>query len=171
MYPNAGAFRFAVILFLLLFLRPAVDATTYEWTDASGNVHFTDDLTRVPEAQRERVKTVSLPEPQAPESRPPPPPTPPEPDPEEKKAVDAYTACTENLEKTSQKLHDAHAEDQERLLELNRRIHRSSKSRIKNEMQRERAAVRARIEATEEKISKDLPRMQWECERKRPYIP
>jgi len=180
MYRTAGGLALAVAWFLLLVLPGGAAATVYEWTDAGGNVHFTDDLTRVPDEVRDRAETVPLPEsPAAPAPRAETPPAEAagaddagaDGDPASNEALDAYTACRQTIEKTRDEIQKSLTRDQAQLEDLNRRIHYSSKSRFKNEMQRERAAVRKRIADAQERLGTEVPRMEWECERKRPYTP
>ncbi len=50
----------------------------YRWVDEKGTVHFTDDLSQVPEKYREKIrKEISPKEPASVQPTPPPPPTPP----------------------------------------------------------------------------------------------
>lgn len=46
-----------LIAMLLLYPLPSL-ATTYEWTDQSGTVHFTEDLGTVPKKYRKKAKVV-----------------------------------------------------------------------------------------------------------------
>ena len=48
---------FYILLILLAFFMPAYSATIYKWVDKEGAVNFTDDLSKVPPAYRDRVKT------------------------------------------------------------------------------------------------------------------
>ena len=44
----------SVIIFFILILFTNVDATTYKWRDKNGITHYTDNLTKVPKAFREK---------------------------------------------------------------------------------------------------------------------
>jgi hypothetical protein len=44
----------SVIIFFILILFTNVDATIYKWRDKNGITHYTDNLTKVPKAFRER---------------------------------------------------------------------------------------------------------------------
>ena len=47
------------LLVVLLLLYPlSVSAQTYEWTDASGTVNFTEDLGKVPKKYRKKMKVL-----------------------------------------------------------------------------------------------------------------
>jgi len=48
---------FYILLILLAFFMPAYSATIYKWVDKEGAVNFTDDLSKVPPAYRNRVET------------------------------------------------------------------------------------------------------------------
>ena len=48
--------RTAVLLALLLLSGTPAGAEIYRWTDAEGRVHFTQDLTQVPRAERKRAE-------------------------------------------------------------------------------------------------------------------
>ena len=48
--------RMAVLLALLLWSGAPAGAEVYRWTDAEGRVHFTQDLTQVPPAERKRAE-------------------------------------------------------------------------------------------------------------------
>lgn len=171
-----------IVLFVMVAVTIAFprmsDAAIYKWQDEGGNLHFTDDLTNVPPAYRDRVNVEELPEeainvtPAAPASEPPPePPTatpaapisttasPAEPDPSK-----TYAGCQKKVEEQRKRLSNQLAQDQERLVELNRLIHRTTISRRKNEYQRERVAVEERIEQTETALREKLPPLEKECE-------
>ena len=138
------------VMALVTFAFPRMSqATIYRWQDAHGNTHFTDDLTQVPPSERDRAKVEDLPE------RPvnvapaaPPPSDTPTKDPSE--PVDSYKECqkkvTEEKEKWTQQLE----QDEDRLVELNKVIHRATSSRKKNEFQRERVAVKDRIDKSQQ---------------------
>jgi len=158
-----------------LFRDPAgVAATTYRWTDNQGNLHFTDDLTTVPSSLRDQVDTVSLPEPTVP---PPPPAVSSSPasddseNQEEDAEVTAYQDCTAAWNKRKTDLEQALVKDRALLEQLSRRIHLTPTVRQRSELQRTRVEVNARIQANEEALEKEIPPMQWECDRKKPYIP
>ena len=152
------------VMALVTFAFPRVSqATFYSWQDAQGNTHFTDDLTRVPPSQRERVEVQDLPEYPvnvAPAASPPP--ATPTQDPSE--PVDSYKECqkkvTEEKEKWTQQLE----QDEDRLVELNRVIHRTTSARKKNGFQRERVAVKDRIAKSQEALRETLPPMEHQCE-------
>lgn len=153
------------VMALVTFAFPRVSqATIYSWQDAQGNTHFTDDLTRVPPSQRDRVEVENLPEDPVnvtPVAVPPPSDAPTQ-DPSE--PVDNYTECqkkvTEEKEKWTQQLE----QDEDRLVELNSVIHRTTSSRQKNQFQRERVAVKDRIAKSQEMLRETLPPMEHECE-------
>ena len=152
------------VMALVTFAFPRMSqATIYSWQDGQGNTHFTDDLTRVPASQRERVTVENLPEQPvnvAPAA--PPPSDTPAMDPSE--PVDNYKECqkkvTEEKERWTQQLE----QDEDRLVELNRVIHRTTSARKKNQFQRERVAVKDRIAKTQEVLRETLPPMEHECE-------
>jgi hypothetical protein len=48
--------NFFILLVLLIFSLPAYSATLYRWVDKEGVVNFTDDLSKVPPAYRNRVE-------------------------------------------------------------------------------------------------------------------
>lgn len=154
------------VMALVTFAFPRMpQATIYSWQDAEGNTHFTDDLTRVPPSQRERVIVENLPEqPVSATPAPPPPSAPPANDPSESEPVDDYTECqkkvTEEMKRWTQQLE----QDQDRLVELNKVIHRTTSSRQNNELQRERVAVKERIDKAQEMLRETLPPMEHECE-------
>jgi len=159
-------------LFLIPF--PAGADTAYQWTDAQGTTHFTNDLTTVPASYQGEVKTVPLPEP----SSPPPPAhvtSPPQTDaaeePEENPELVAYKACSATLKKTKEGLQKALVKDRDLLEQLTQAIHRSTTSRHKNKMQRTRVEVKERIQRNQEKLDQEIPRMEWECNLKKPYLP
>jgi hypothetical protein len=161
-----------VFVWLFLFLKPfPAAATTYQWTDEQGSIHFTNDLATIPSSYQGEVKTVPRPEPSPPPPAPPPPPNDDEEVQEENPEVLAYEECTEALEKTREDLQTALAKDRDLLEQLNRGIHRSTTSRHKNKLQRMRVETKARIQSNQEKLDKEIPNMQWECNRKKPSLP
>jgi hypothetical protein len=153
---------FAMVAVTVTFPGTA-QATVYQWQDKEGNVHFTDDLTTVPRSYREKVEVKDLPEPsvsvtpvsvelQDAQTK-----TPPEPD-------DPYVECQERVEKEKERWTRQLEQDQDRLVELNRMIHRSTASRRKNAYQRERVAVKDRIAKAEQYLRETLPPMESDCE-------
>lgn len=52
---------FFVSMTLLMFCLPAYGQEVYRWVDEKGTVHFSDDLTLVPERYREQVEKKRLP--------------------------------------------------------------------------------------------------------------
>ncbi len=170
---------FAGTLLLLAGYGFALAAETYQWEDSQGTPHFTDDLTKVPPSERDKVRVLPIPDPL---SRPPvagsPPPPQPDPGPMDAagplpvetggpRGLDAYGKCRLELSKSTKRMEKQLTQDQARLEELNRMIHRTVTSRHKNRLQRERAQVKKRILEAERVRSEDLPRMEWECERQR----
>ena len=152
------------VVVLVTFMFPAMpQATIYRWQDSEGNTHFTDDLTRVPPEQRERVEVENLPE--EPVNITPAPPLPagtPTQDASESK--DEYAECQKRLKEEKERWTRQLEEDQDRLVELNKMIHRSTTSRNKNEFQRERVAVKERIEQAEQALRDRVPPLEQECE-------
>lgn len=138
-------------------------ATFYKWQDAEGNVHFTDDLTTVPPPYRERVKVQELPESTAnvtpvsvkPQDTP---------AQEQPGSEDPYSECQQRVQKEKERWTRQLEEDQDRLVELNRVIHRSTESRKKNAYQRERVTLKERIAKAEEVLRDTVPPMEQECE-------
>jgi len=180
--------RFSAMLACLLlacspgFLWPpsAGAQTAYQWTDDQGGVHFTDDLSAVPDSVRGELKTLSMPAPApTPGSGPSPAGASPAPavegsaavDSEGSLRVDEYQACVDAVAKRRGDLEKALAKDQGYLKELNRSIHRTTTSRQKNELQRTRVEVQKRIGQNQEAVEKGLPAMLRECDRKKPYVP
>jgi hypothetical protein len=141
-------------------------AAIYTWEDADGNVHFTDDLTNVPPSYREEVRVEELSEqpvnitpapaavtaPSATSSR------------EPSKPPNEYAACKKRVEEAKKRWSDQLAQDQGRLAELNRLIRRTVTSRQKNAYQRERVAVKERINHAEEVLRDTLVPLEQECE-------
>jgi hypothetical protein len=165
-----------IVLFIMVAVTIAFlgmsNAAVYKWQDPEGNMHFTDDLTKVPPDYRDRMNVEEdLPEepvnvtpaPQASE----PPSTPPstQPPAAEPESSLTYAGCQKRVDEQRKQLSDQLTQDQERLVEINRLIHRSTTSRVKNEYQRERVAVEERIEQTEEMLHDKLPPLEEECER------
>jgi len=149
-------------------------ATTYRWTDPQGNLHFTDDLTTVPSSYRDRVEIVPLPETSAPS-----------PDPvvgrrpalddanaeDEERAVAAYEECIAAVEKARGDLEVSLSEDRDLLDRLSRGLHRTSITRHKIDLRKEREEVMARIEENEARLRADIPSMERACDRMKPFDP
>lgn len=153
------------IMVAVTFSCPGIpQAKVYKWQDAEGNMHFTDDLTNVPPLYRESVKVKDLPE-QAVSVIPVPIQSqdaqtnnqPPEP-------VDRYAECQTRVQKEKERWTRQLEQDQDRLVELNRMIHRTTAAREKNAYQRERVATKDRISHAEQALRDTLPPMESECE-------
>lgn len=152
------------VLALVTFLFPGMpEATIYMWQDAEGNTHFTDDLTRVPSPYREGAEVETLPE-ETVNVAPAPPPPAETPENEPTPPVDRYAECQKKVQKERERWTVQLEEDQDRLVELNRLIHRSVISRRKSEYQRERVAVKERIAQSEQALRERLPVLEEECE-------
>jgi SMC interacting uncharacterized protein involved in chromosome segregation len=54
--------RISVIILFILFISEICLAEVYRWVDEKGAVHFTDDITQVPERYRSRTEEIGLPE-------------------------------------------------------------------------------------------------------------
>jgi hypothetical protein len=149
--------------------------TMYEWKDAEGNVHFTDDVGQVPPAFRDKVKELSLPEASPPGAgvQAPPPPVPLDETPAESPAPaeDAYTECQHELQKEKDRLSQQLADDQARLAEVNRSMHLTATTRFLSELRTERAALRDRIAEAQRIQQEVFPQKEWECQRKRVLLP
>ncbi len=157
---------------LLLFLAcPLLAGQVYQWTDAEGTTHFTDDLTQVPSSKRDSAEVLTLPE------GPPPRPSSPEEekDAEETPALDSRTeleemlvdpiaACQGAVRGEAMKLKKQMDADAKRLEELNREIHRTAISREKNELQRERVALKKRLEEARARLEGDLVVRARDCQ-------
>jgi hypothetical protein len=78
--------------------------------------------------------------------------------------VSAYRECLKKVQEEKERLTRQLEEDEDRLVELNRVIRRSTTSRKKNTYQRERVAVKERIEKVEQALRDKLPPMERECE-------
>ena len=50
------------ILFLLIFFAQPSSAAVYKWVDDKGIVHFTDDITHIPETHRSQAEKIGLPD-------------------------------------------------------------------------------------------------------------
>ena len=53
---------FSVAIFILSFAPPLRCELIYTWTDKNGGVHFTDEPSEIPLADRSRVKTMTMPD-------------------------------------------------------------------------------------------------------------
>jgi len=60
--------RIFCILVFLIFISPVYAGPIYKWTDENGVVHFSDDLSKVPPAYRDRVGTEKWEDMQKPEA-------------------------------------------------------------------------------------------------------
>ena len=140
--------------------------TIYSWQDAEGNTHFTDDLTRVPPSQREGAMVEHLPEHTINVTPAPPPPPPPSDTPTDdtSEPKSEYEECQEKVTEEKEQLISQLEKDEDRLVELNRVIHRSTTSRKKNAYQRERVEVKERIAKAHEALRETIPPMEHECE-------
>lgn len=49
--------KLLICLILLIFAAPGYAATIYKWVDKEGVVNFTDDISKVPPAYRNQIKT------------------------------------------------------------------------------------------------------------------
>lgn len=65
-------FPAAFLLAISLALPLCASADIYRWSDESGTVHFTDDVSNIPQAYRDKATTVIKEAPPAPEPPPPP---------------------------------------------------------------------------------------------------
>lgn len=157
-------------VFLLFLTGPLLAGQVYQWTDAEGTTHLTDDLTRVPPLQRDKVEIVSLPDE-----------TPPQSSPSEEKEnadtlpaqesrteleemlVDPVAACQGAVRGEAMKLKKQMDADTKRLEELTRQIHRTALSRQKNELQRERVAVKNRLEEARARLEGELVVRARQC--------
>jgi hypothetical protein len=141
-------------------------AAFYKWEDSDGNMHFTDDLTTVPPSHRDEARVEDLPEqpgnitpvPKASTA----PSTTPSRDPS--KSANEYAACKKRVEEEKKRWSDQLTQDQGRLVELNRLIHRSTSSRTKNAYQRERVAVKERISQAEGVLRDKLQPLEQQCD-------
>jgi len=53
-----------IVLWTVLVLPPSsFSQPTYRWTDEKGTVHFTDDLSKIPDQYRDQTKTIGTPQP------------------------------------------------------------------------------------------------------------
>jgi hypothetical protein len=51
-----------LILCLSIFIATPVFAQVYKWVDEKGSVHYTDDVTKIPEKYRPRTEQIQIPE-------------------------------------------------------------------------------------------------------------
>jgi len=49
-----------VLIILIIFSSSVCFAELYKWVDDKGALHFTDDITAIPEKYRENVKTETM---------------------------------------------------------------------------------------------------------------
>jgi len=140
-------------------------AAYYKWKDAEGSLHFTDDLTTVPPAFRDRARIQNLPD-ESINVTPAPAPAPASDTSTDTSSqpVDKYAECQKRVKKEKERWTRQLEENQDKLVELNRMIHRAVTSRKKNEFQRERIAVKERIAQAEKALRDTLPPMENECE-------
>jgi len=54
--------RSSILILSILFMAEISFAEVYRWTDEKGAVHFTDDITQVPEKYRSKTKNIGAPE-------------------------------------------------------------------------------------------------------------
>jgi len=154
--------------------QPYAEAGMYKWTDAQGNVNFTDDVSRVPQSQRETVQAVSLPEPTSSDDTVVPPDNTLDAAPGSIPEIDnkgvvaapggADMQCLEAIDEERERLKKQLAEDQERLdwVIKKRRYTTVRKNRA---LQKERATLQERIAETQKKLTQDLPRREMACGR------
>jgi type IV secretory pathway VirB10-like protein len=161
---TSGRFALSVMAVVTILFSGAAQATIYRWQDAEGNTHFTDDLTRVPAPYRGQVEVEALPEAPVSATPAPPPPVDEPPDNPPPPAANEYEECLKKVQEERERLTRQLEEDEDRLVELNRAIRRSTTSRKKNAYQRERAAVKQRIAKVEQMLTETLPPMERECE-------
>jgi hypothetical protein len=143
-------------------------ALTYKWEDEQGNFHFTDDFTLVPPPFREKAEILSLPEQPSNVISPATDPSTGHGNSEDQ--ADAYTECQETLHHDTDKWRQQLVEDQARLLEVNRQIHRTQTSRKKNQLQRERVLLKEQIHQAKTMLEEVLPARQSECDAKEYWL-
>jgi hypothetical protein len=153
------------ILLAFLLTCPLKAAEVYHWKDAEGNVHFTDDLTQVPESQRDKVDVLFLPETTLPQR-----PSeqgsavsPPTGERLEEESEDPLVTCQERIREEVARSKKQLAEDSRRIEEITREIHLTATARKKNELQRVRAELKRRIEDTQTMLETVLPSQAREC--------
>jgi len=59
---NRAMIKKVILIFILIFSAQISFAEVYKWVDEQGTVHFTDDLTLVPEKYRSKSNRMELPE-------------------------------------------------------------------------------------------------------------
>ena len=153
-------------------LQPYAEAETYKWTDAQGNVHFTDDISRVPDAKRDAVEVVALPEPTnsydaaaAQDSSldtPSVSPTSMDADDVMAAPMGPDTQCLEAISEERERLEAQLAEDQERMAWIVKK-RRYTTVRKNRALQKERAMLETRIQETQIKLSQELPQRERAC--------
>lgn len=143
----------------------------YRWTDVEGTSHFTDDFTQVPPAQREKAEILDLPDraldrPSPPEAESGSGTTPGEESQTdlEEMLVDPLAACQGAVRGEAIALKKQMDRDTKRLAEINREIHRTAVSRVKNDLQRERAALKDRLEEARARLEGELAARARECQ-------
>ena len=52
--------RIAVIILFILFISEICFAEVYRWMDEKGAIHFTDDITQVPERYRSKTEEIGF---------------------------------------------------------------------------------------------------------------
>jgi lipid II:glycine glycyltransferase (peptidoglycan interpeptide bridge formation enzyme) len=78
--------------------------------------------------------------------------------------VDNYKECQKKVTEEKEKWTLQLEQDEDRLVELNKVIHRATSARQTNEFQRERVAVKDRIDKSQQVLLETLPPMEHECE-------
>ena len=77
---------------------------------------------------------------------------------------DDYEECQKKVTEEKERWTRQLEQDEDRLVELNRMIHRTTTARKKNEFQQERVTVKDRIERSQQMLREMLPPMEHECE-------
>ena len=131
----------------------------YKWVDGQGNVHFTDDLTSVPQAFRGKVERILLPDRPAPA----PPSVAATQDDRGQQETVSVNKCLEDVRKRTEKVQERLAEDRTRLIQVNRMLNRETATRKKVPLRQERVALKKRILKNEKMLSKGLPDQEREC--------
>lgn len=146
-----------VILLLALCLPDQVIASTYQWTDDRGVIHFTDDADRIPDRYLKRVREIETKESRkepglAPETQQPPPPVA-SPAPAAVPADTASAAPNADRERIAAELKDLEEELAEKRKELDRLRHKWSVAKGRTptpeeveEFEKKRAAGKATFE-------------------------
>ncbi len=153
---------------------PLLQAATYQWEDEEGNVNFSDDLTRVPPAFREKTVERSGPVSETGASG-------------ERRAVsgmeddsgvsgstvapaatsgeeaDPYEECMEGVDQRKDKLEKQLAADKARLEDLTLGIRRTTLARAKRQYKKERIQVEEKIRQTEKALRTEVPGQVKEC--------